>query len=301
MLRLLPAFLALLVTIAPPAAAQERQTLGYGRLFVNDGVGDARDRWRTGAYTVSVLRGPDWNGTLPGRPGTILEYRARAEIVAPANLSSPAPGDRRYAGILSGGVHTHFALAGAEARIGLDLVVTGKATGLGSFQKFIHRVVNLPQPDLSQQIPNGIHPMLSAEIGRDIALGPSARLRPFAEAQLGFESLARVGADLTFGRFGSGALMLRDTTTGQRYRGIRGEGAPGVSFVLGGDVARVGDSALLPTPGPAPRDMRSRLRAGLHWQGAKGEAFWGVAWLSPEFEGQQRGQAVGTLRLRLRF
>lgn len=284
-----------------PAAAEGRETLGFGRLFVNDGLGDLRDRWRTGSYTVSLLSGPAWTGALPDRPGVILEYRGRAEIVAPANLARPGAGDRRYAGILSGGVHTHFALAGGEARLGLDLVVTGPATGLGTFQRHIHKAVGVPQPDLSRQLPNRGHPMLSAEYGREVALAGGFRLRPFVEAQLGFETLVRAGADLTVGGYGRSALMLRDPVTGLRYLGVRGEGAPGLSAVIGADVARVGDSALLPAPGPAPSQTRTRLRAGLHWHGARSELFWGVARLSPEFAGQPRGQTVGALRLRLRF
>lgn len=298
---LLPALLALLVTIAPPAAAQERQTLGFGRLFTNDGLGDLRDRWRTGAYTVSILRGPEWTGRLPDRPGVILEYRGRAEIVAPANLARPGPGDRRYAGILSAGVHTHFAWAGGEARLGLDIVGTGPATGLGSFQNWVHKALDVPQPDLSNQLPNRVHPMLSGEYGREVTLGGGARLRPFVEAQAGFETLARAGFDLTLGGHGRGALLLRDPVTGLRYAGIRGEPAPGLSAVVGADIARVWDSALLPAPGPAPRGTRTRLRAGLHWQGERSELFWGISRLSPEFAGQPKGQTVGAMRLRLRF
>ena len=89
----------LLCGLAAPASTQERVTLGWGRMFTNDGLGDLEDRWRTGSYTVSRVRGPSWSGELPGRFGEILEFRARAEIIAPENLTVAAPGDRRYAGI----------------------------------------------------------------------------------------------------------------------------------------------------------------------------------------------------------
>lgn len=300
MIRALPALAALFLSLAAPAVAQDRETLGYGRLFSNDSLGDARDRWRTAAYTVSVLRGTDWRGTLPATFGDILEYRFRAEIVAPANLARPATGDRRYAGILTFGAHTHFAMAGFETRLGLDLVATGPSTGMGRFQTWAHNILDLPKPDLSDQIADRLHPTLSAEIGRNLTIGP-AQVRPFVEAQAGIETFLRAGADLTFGRFGSGALMLRDTTTGQRYAGIRGDRSPGLSLTLGGDVARVHDSALLPAGGPAPTDRRDRLRVGLHWQGKKAEVFYGITRLSPEFKGQGEAQLVGSLRARIRF
>ncbi len=300
MIKALPALCASFMMLAVPAVAQDRETLGFGRLFSNDGLGDTRDRWRTGAYTVSMVRGTDWRGAVPSRFGDILEYRVRAEIVAPANLARPARGDRRYVGMLSIGAHTHFDLGGYETRVGLDLVGTGPATGMGRFQTAVHGALNLPEPDLTNQIPNGIHPTLSAEIGRSLPLG-AGTVRPFVEAQAGIETHVRAGADLTFGRFGAGGLLLRDTTTGQRYAGIRGEAASGFSFTIGGDVARVYDSALLPAPGPAPRDSRNRLRVGLHWHGERSEVFYGVTRLSEEFVGQGSSQLVGSIRGRIRF
>ena len=45
---------------AVPAVAQERVTLGWGRLLTNDAIGDGKDRWRTGSYVLSRVRGPSW-------------------------------------------------------------------------------------------------------------------------------------------------------------------------------------------------------------------------------------------------
>lgn len=301
MRKALPALLALLLTILPIAAlAEGRAVLGFGRLFTNDGLGDMKDRWRTGSYTVSVVTGPVWRGTLPDRPFEILEYRFRGEIVAPANLSRPGRDDRRYAGVLGLGVHTHFDMGGFETRLGLDVMGTGPSTGIGRFQTWAHNLFDLDKPDLRRQIPNGLHPMLSAELGREFALG-GARLRPFVEAQAGYETLVRGGFDLTLGQFGQGRVMLRDLTTGQRIAGTRRDDQHGVSLVLGGDIARVWDSVLLPDDGPAAEETRERLRAGLHWQGDRGEMFYGLTWLGREFEGQPNGQTVGSIRLRLRF
>lgn len=295
-------FAGVLALLADTAAAQERVTLGWGRLFSNDGLGDGRDRWRTGAYTVSRIRGPAWTGTLPGF-GEILEFRVRSEIVAPEHLVVAAPGDRRYAGILTFGLHTHFDLAGFDSSLGGELAVTGKQTGLSEVQGLIHRSLGLADPQVDDdQIGNHVYPGLVAEIGRSLPLG-EARLRPFVEARAGLETLVRAGFDLEIGRYTEGALMLRDSATGQRYRGLAGDLVPGWSASVGGDIAHVFESDLLPEGGAAvlSEDL-ARLRLGVAWQGESGASvFYGVTWLGKEFEGQHEGQAVGTLNLNLKF
>lgn len=296
------AMLAALV-IAPPATAQDRITLGFGRLFTNDALGDGRDRWRTGSYQISWLRGTDWTGDLPATPGQIVEYRFRGEIVAPSNLRDPDPADRRYAGMVSFGVHTHFAWAGMDTRVGFDLVGIGPSTGVGGFHREMHELFSMPSPAgaLATQLGDSLRPTLSAEIGRSYDLG-GVTARPFLEAQAGVETLVRAGGDLSFGRFGQGGLMLRDTTTGQRIDGIRGDLRTGLTATLGGDVAHVLDSALLPDSGAARlRDTRARLRAGLHWQGDLAEVFYGVTWLGREYRDQPDDQMVGSLRVNIRF
>ncbi len=178
MIRLCAALLAALLTTlpaAPPAAAQDRVTLGWGRSFANDGIGDGEDRWRTGAYTVSRVRGPSWAGALPGTAGEILEFRASAQIIAPENLAKAAAWDRRYAGVLSFGLFTHFDAAGIETSLGGGLQLTGKQTGLGWFQTRVHDILGVAEPgDLANQIPNRGYLMLSAEAG---APCPSGRMR----------------------------------------------------------------------------------------------------------------------------
>lgn len=286
-----------------PAHLSFRYTLGHARLFSNDELGDHDDRWRSGSYMVSALSGFGWSGTLPEAPGSLLEYRLRSEIIAPSTLQRPPPDDRRYAGILGFGLHSHFQRAGIEMRLGGELVVTGPQTGVGAFQREFHEAFDYPRPRvLGSQIGNGIHPTLSAEFGRSRAFGQHVTLRPFVEAQAGIEDLARIGADLTFGHGFDGALMVRDTVTGHRVQGIAGANGEGFTFVLGGDLAHVFDSTLLPDAGPAPlRDTRSRVRAGVHWRGEKSEFFYGLTWLGREFETQSEDQLVGSLRLRLRF
>lgn len=285
-----------------PVAAVERVTLGWGRMFTNDGLGDGKDRWRTGSYTVSRVRGISWQGELPTTFGEILEFRARADIIAPESLTTMPPGDRRYAGVLTFGVHTHFKTAGLETSVGMDLAITGEQSGMADLQDALHDLLGLARPRVANtQIGNGFHPTLVMEAGRSIDLGP-ATIRPFAEAQAGLETFVRAGVDLSFGGYGDNALMLRDHTTGQRYRAATSRVTPGFTFSLGGDVAHVFDSELLPKGGAAVlEDNRKRLRAGLAWQGERASVFYGVTWLGREFEGQRDEQVVGSLSLRLNF
>lgn len=290
------------LALGVPAAAGDRAILGWGRLFSNDFLGDGHDRWRSGSYTVSQVRGQTWSGTLPPF-GEILEYRLQSQIISAANLANPQPTDRRYAGVLSFGIHTHFALAGAEASLGGDLVVTGPQTGVGRFQSWAHGMVGVARPGgLDQQISNGFHPTLVAELGKRFHLSDKATIRPFGEVRAGDEVLVRVGGDLVVGGMADGALMLRDGVTGQRYRAVRGTGADGLSFVLGGDVAAVAGSAYLPSSDALDlAKTRSRARAGVYWQNEKFDMFYGLTWLSREFETQPEGQTLGSVNLRIRF
>lgn len=300
----LPVIASALLLAATPTilSAQETLTLGFGRLFTNDAIGDGKDRWRTGSYTVSMIRGAGWDGMLPEHIGDLLEYRFSSEIIAPANLNAPSPADRRYVGALAAGVHAHFGRRATQIRLGADLVAVGPQTGIAALQREAHKLFGMSgTSSVSGQLPNHIYPAVSAEMGKTYAIGTS-RLRPFAEAQAGVETYVRVGGDLTIGSFGQGAMMLRDPVTGQRFTGIRGDAAAGVSFTFGGDVARVFDSAYLPEAGAVTASKsRSRLRAGVSWRGESSDIFYGVTRLNQEFKGQASGQTLGSLRLHIRF
>ena len=123
------------------------------------------------------------------------------------------------------------------------------------------------------------------------------RLRPFAEWQLGFESLARVGADLIIGDFGRQGIVVRDPSIGQLY--TVGDRTPGLSFLVGADTAVVGQSVLLSDD--QLRRNRHRARIGLSWRGDRAEVFYGATWLSPEFVGQSESQTVGSISLGWQF
>jgi hypothetical protein len=296
--------LCLLVFAPMTARAEDQVVLGWGRLFNNDALGDMQDRWHTGSYTVSQMRGTAWRGTLPSRPFELWEIKAEGAIVAPADLIYPAPDDRRYAGVLTFGLHSQFDLQGYETNIGADLVMTGPQTGVSAFQNAIHNALGLTSGDASYdtQIDNGFYPTISGEIGRNFALGQGVTLRPFASAAAGVETWARIGGDLTIGHFGEGAVMLRDDTTGQRYRAVEGDRVTGFSFLAGADLAMVWNSALLPEGGAAVlSDTRDRVRLGMQWQGKTNAVFYGLTYLGPEFDTQPEGQVVGSLNVQLQF
>lgn len=286
------------------ASAQGREVLGHGRLVNNDLFGDGADRWQSGSVAASRVRGPSWTGALPDRPFDLLEYRIGAQVVAPENLRVPARVDRPFAGVVALGLHTHFDRGGTEFALGGDLVLTGPQTGLSDFQSALHDGLGVKPAApgvVSGQVDNGVHPTLVMEAGRSYGVGDSSVLRPFAELRWGLETMARIGADFTIGPVGQGELMARDPVTGQRYRVIH-QRTTGFSFLLGGDVATVSGSALLPeSSGVTPTDTRTRLRAGMHWQGERNALFYGVTYMSEEFTAQPEGQVVGSMRLQMRF
>ena len=286
-----------------PASAQDRLTLGWGRLFNNDLLGDLQDRWQSGSYNVSLLRGPHWTGVLPDQLGALMEYRFSGAVQSPANLENPAPDDRRYAGPLTPGLHSHVTWAGMQASLGADLVVTGPQTGIGRFQSWLHGLLGMPKPDLTNQMGNGFYPTFQAELGREVQIAPVVAVHPFLAAQAGVENLVRAGGDVVIGNFGQGGFLLRDDVTGQRYRGIAGPSdGSAMSLTLGGDIAHVFGSDYLPQgSAAAASDTRGRLRAGLVWQGGQSSAFYGVTYLTPEFDSQPAGQVVGSVNLDFRF
>ncbi|MEY4871827.1 MAG: hypothetical protein RLZZ563_1157 [Pseudomonadota bacterium] len=303
MINRLVASVAIVLSLSSPVVSQERVTLGWGRLLNNDAIGDGEDRWRTGSYVLSRVRGPSWTGALPAMPGEILEFRLRFETIAPADLIVANPNDRRYVGALTLGMHTHFDWSGVETSAGVDAVIVGPQNKISSLHGDLHDLLGLPEPTVfGTQIGDAIYLTAVGEIGKTYSFGSVAQVRPYVEAQAGAETLLRVGGDVTFGSFARDALMLRDSTTGQRYRGVTGDRVEGMSLTLGGDIARIYDSEYFLAGDVATvSDTRSRLRAGVHWQGAQSEAFYGLTWMGKEFDQQVEEQVVWSINLRLQF
>ncbi len=309
MIRLIAAAAIAFSAIAGTATAQdtlstERVKLGYGRLVTNDFIGDTQDRWRSGSVQASRIWGRGWSGDLPEQFGDVIELRLGGQIIAPDDLKKPAADDRPYATTVALGLHTHFARGAVEFALGADMVVTGDQTGLRNFQDGLHDALGVDGTSgttRANMIGNDFHPTVVVEAGREFTLNSGARLRPFVEGRAGDETLIRAGADLTIGQTGLGELLVRDVVSGQRYRSVSNRNA-GRSFVLGGDVAHVADSIYLPeSAGYDMSDLRTRLRAGVHWQAEKTSGFYGLTYLGEEFEGQDGGQVVGSVRLKFDF
>ncbi|AHM04214.1 hypothetical protein roselon_01851 [Roseibacterium elongatum DSM 19469] len=98
-------------------------------------------------------------------------------------------------------------------------------------------------------------------------------------------------------------MRLRDEVTGQRIAGLNSaETLGGWSFLFGGDMAYISDSVFLPEDRGAPlEEVRHRLRAGVNYGIGDSNFFYGVTYLSEEFEAQPAGQVVGTLSIDIRF
>ncbi len=281
-----------------------RLRLGYGRLVTNDLFGDGKDRWRTGSISTSRVWGYDWNGAAPQQFGELLEFRLHSQIIQGESLRKPADDDRPWAGVLSFGLHTHAQYNQLDYAVGIDVNVIGPQTNLDNFQTWFHRLIDASEPSdevLDAQIGNAIRPTLVAEAGRSFSLAQNTSVRPFAELRAGDETLVRFGADVTFGGFGLGELMVREVVSGQRYRAVRSPNT-GLSLVVGGDIACVADSIHLPeSRGYELTSHRDRLRAGVHWQGEGASAFYGLTYLGKEFEAQDEGQLVDSIRLQYEF
>ena len=284
-------------------ADQQTQALGVGRLFNNDLIGDGRDRWRTGSYSISLLRGEAWDGALGSFGNGVVEYRFRGEVISPANLTTPAAGDRLYVGALSAGAHYHFDYAGYDISAGVDLVAMGEQTGLRGFHVDVHDALNQPVVNTQNfQIEDKFSLHGTLEVAREVTFGEATTLRPFIEVQGGVETLARAGFDLTLGSFGQGGMRLRDPVTGQRYSAIASDEDQGFSFLMGADVAHMDRSAYLPeSRGYQIEETRYRARLGMNYVLDGFSTFYGVTRLSEEFIGQPEGQTVGSLALSWNF
>lgn len=305
MFRMIAMLLVASFCLSTVADAQDRTRLGYGRLITNDFLGDGQDRWRTGGVQTSRIWGPEWTGVAPERFGQLLELRLGAEILAPDDIVNLSPDDRRFAGALSVGLHTHFQHGQTEFALGADVVFVGPQTKLDEFHAAFHDLLNVRGPSdavLDAQIGNAINPTAVFEMGEAFALGERSVFRPFIEGRAGNETLLRAGFDVAIGELGRGELLVRDSVTGQRYRAVTADWS-GFSFTFGADVAAVSDSEFLPDDGAAAlSDTRQRVRAGVTWRSETGiTGFYGLTYLGEEFEGQTEGQLVGSVRLRVAF
>lgn len=297
------AFLSLAFSVHT-AHAEQRFVLGSVITHTNDYLVDGQDRWRTASLSVSELWGASFSGQAPRSFGALLEFRTRFEIIAPADLSVPDTGtDRPYVGAISFGIFSHQQRGSIEVISGAELVFIGPSTGVGQLQAWLHKGSAPINPQILQvQLPDALYPTVKVEVGRRFEIAPKLTLRPFSEAQIGVETYARAGFDMVFSANPAQDLRLREGVTGQRLPALHVSGHQSWGLGLGGDITYIVDSKYFRPVGAITfKQTRTRLRAGAFYQGDQLAAFYGVAWLSPEFTTQSEGQFVAALSVSLRF
>lgn len=301
-MRRILALAVLSLSFGSSAIAEGRSSIGDGRLFNNDYLGDGKDRWHTGSYVYSHIRGRDaYSGDEAF--GDLIEYRFRAEVIAPRRATA-APGDRPYVGVMSVGAHTHFDYSGTKLSLGADVMAIGPQTGLSDFQLAFHDAFDLQDPPhVGQQLANDVFLNGLAAATRNYQISDLATFRPFVEAQVGAEDLVRIGGDVIIGSVAQEDLLIRDVVTGQLYRATETSGVSGLSYLIGADFSSVFGSRYLPSDaGYTVSETRTRARAGVFWQmGDDVSFFYGSTYLSEEFQGQSEGQVVGSLKLNFNF
>lgn len=286
------------------AEGVERTFLGFGRLFTNDILGDGHDRWQTGSLQTSRVWGPRRQDILPENMGEILEFRLNFQSVAPWDLTRNDVNDRQYAPALTIGVHTHFKPQNWVFDLGIEASILGPQNGIEAFQNRIHDLVGSDRisPVVSaNQAANRVVFGVSSEAYRQIALSEKTTFTPFVETRYGLESYFRVGGDLMIGNIAKRDLAVRDAVSGFKYPTVI-HAERGTSVIVGADTAWVETSALFPEGSTVDlTNVRHRVRAGILHKRSKFDGFYGVTWLSPEFDQQPSGQVVGSLRLDFRF
>ncbi len=292
-----------LLLLYSAAQAAPRFLLGESVTHTNDIIGDGKDRWRTATVDISYLYGPQNMATLPARFGTFIEVRVRGEMINPEFVALPyPPDDRPYVGVLSFGVASHMRRQNTEQSLGFDMVMIGPSTGVSGLQNWVHSFQNPINPQIIRdQLPDALYPTISYEYAKVYTVGP-ASLRPFADLQIGVETYARAGVDLTLARAPAQGVRLRNNLTGQRVPALNPDGGRQFSLGVGADIAYVVSSAYLPaSSGVSLSRFRARLRAGAFYQSQKFDLFYGASWLSPEFTTQREGQIIGAFSLGVRF
>ena len=161
-MRLVAAAIAAVGLWTPPAAAE---TIGWSLAISNDSIGEFLDRWQSSSVQFGLAFGEPWTGRAPAGFGELIEVRFRTDLLTPESLDAPAPDDRRHAGVLAFGVHTHLARGAWDIRAGADLVIVGEQTGLLDLQEELHELLGFTVPELDDfQIEDQESLDLSAEV-----------------------------------------------------------------------------------------------------------------------------------------
>lgn len=294
------AALAGALTLAAPAYSGDLTFRGFSFNTANDSIGEGKDRWQSSVLQGNLYFGP--KGAAPETAGLFefYEIRLRSQIMTPENLEAPQPGDRPFAGVLSVGLLTHGFVDDYGVTLGSEIAVVGPQTGTFRFQRWLHDQFGFARPNTSgNEIEDGVHGGVFAEVGR--TFGDELQVRPFVEIRAGIETLARAGIDFTWGDLGRDDILVREQVTGQRVPGLLGPDTTGFSFMAGFDVAHVERSIYLPANRGLELEPRGRIRLGVNRMSENWSLFYGLTYLTPEFEAQPEGQFLGAAQIRYRF
>ena len=294
----------ILLFLASNASAEGYSLVGRTSLFTNDYLGDGEDRWRTGSYSRSTFFAG--SSVENGTSSPIFELRLRGEVIAPTEVNLvPQPGERPFVGVVAIGGFRHVSRGDYDVAWGGEVVFVGPQTGVSSFVTEAHDALGFKQPRAATgQLGNKVFPTVYLHTSR--LAGASSTIpfdvRPFFEVQAGVETFARIGFDMFFANGVSGPATTRDVVSGQIMSVVAKDPVTGFTPSIGFDVARIWDSQFLPSSsGLTVKPWRLRARGGLRSQTQTTEIFYGLSWLSPEYEGQPSGQVLGSLSLDFQF
>ncbi|MFB2531950.1 lipid A-modifier LpxR family protein [Paracoccus sp. p3-h83] len=286
-----------------PAMAQSLLVQGLGHpvggvhVFANDALGDRHDRWQSMGYAYSRLYENSFFGNA-------TELRARGQIVAPWSLTRQ-PVDRDYANAIGLGAFTIGQSGVLGYRVGAELLITGDQTGLRSLQKRLHDIFGGSSDEQIgrnyNRLANGWHGLAKGEVWARLGSDRAWEFRPYAGAQVGYETSATAGFDVILGPAAHATYWVRDEITGTPLV-VNNHERHGFSLIAGADVTRLKDSIFFPEQGSiAPEKTTRRARLGVLWRSDPVSVFFGQAWLSRQFEGQVEPQRLGVLSLDFRF
>lgn len=300
LIRIIVIFFALSTSVS---AEENPKTIGFGFILNNDFFGDGKDRWQTGSLSTSRLYGSLSSGQVPTAFGDLIEIRLQDQVISPNDTTSARP-DRQWAGVYSFGLHSHFRDNVFRYSLGIDLNILGPQTGLFDFQEKLHeRIGNAPFNDAIKDTAISDQVKISAltEVAYPFEFGQQANGAVFGEVRTGLEDIARIGFDMSIGKDHFAPIKVRDTVTGQLYTVIP-DSKPSFYVSFGADTAKIGRSVFFQDPTIATAlPNRHRVRASLNWGAGRAFGFFGLTWLSPEFEGQKSGQIVGSWQTQIKF
>ena len=295
--------LILVTLLCVPTAGARADGLkfaGQSTLSHNDMLGDRHDRWRTGGYTHSFFfSGADRS----------YELRGRVEWITPFRGDDPSLPDRPSTGVVGVGAFVHQRRGEYSIKYGAEAVMTDSE--ILKIQDSFHEMAGF---DGGYMHDGSDDPMLdrraylsgTIEVAREFQLGRIGTIRPFIEAEAGFENFVRIGGDIAVSSSGFASLVSRDPVTGflvPTKANLR-KTHPRRSLVsgyIGADLTLIDGSSLYRGTDTASRHLRNRIRAGVIIGGRRHQFFYGITRLSKEFSGQSEAQYLGSTSFSLRF